>query len=220
MIAGLPAVPTNNESTLPTGLNKSLGKDEFLKLMIAQLQAQDPTNPLDAQDFSAQLAQFSSLEQQLAMNKNLEEISSNQAALNNSSMIGLIGKSVNSRGDTLEFKPGELQTLSYELPEDASTVSIDILDSEGNQVFTINAGAQSAGVNTAKWSGVDGKGNQVPEGIYTFKVKGTNTSGETIDPETFTSGIVSEVVFENGISYAVVNGSKIPASEISRVGLN
>jgi flagellar basal-body rod modification protein FlgD len=220
MIVGLPAVPTTESSTLPTGLNKSLGKDDFLKLMLAQLQAQDPTNPLDAQDFSAQLAQFSSLEQQLAMNKNLEEISSNQAALNNSSMISLIGKSVNSHGDNIEFTPGEVQTLNYELPEDINTVSIDIFDSQGKLVITLNAGAQSAGFNEVQWSGIDSDGKPVEAGAYTFKVHGTNANGEDIATETFTSGTVSEVVFENGISYAIVNGRKIPASEISRVGLN
>ena len=218
MISGLTPIPTSDSSTLPTGLNKSLGKDDFLKLMIAQLQAQDPTNPLDAQDFSAQLAQFSSLEQQLAMNKNLEEISNNQAALQNSSMISLIGKSVNSQGDSIKFTPGEIQTLSYSLPEDASSVSIDIFDREGNQVITIKPGDQLAGVNTVQWSGVDSKGNPVEEGNYNFKVRGKNSSGEEFDSETFTSGIVSEVIFEDGISYAIVNGNKIPASEISRVG--
>ena len=220
MITGLAAVPTNNNSSLPTGMNKSLGKDDFMKLMIAQLQAQDPTNPLDAQDFSTQLAQFSSLEQQLAMNDNLEEISGNQAILNNSSMINLINKSVNSNGDAIRFEPGEIQTLGYELQEDADSVSVDIFDSEGNKVISLKPGAQSAGVNNVQWSGVDSEGNTVPAGTYTFRVKGTNAAGEEFDSDTFTSGIVSEVVFENGVSYAIVNGNKIPASEISRVGSN
>jgi flagellar basal-body rod modification protein FlgD len=220
MIVGLPNVPTKQETSAPAGLKKSLGKDDFMKLMIAQLQAQDPTNPLDAQDFSSQLAQFSSLEQQLAMNKNLEEISKNQAALNNSSMIGLIGKSVNSPGKTVQFSPGEIKALSYELQEDANSVSIDIFDSEGNEIITIKPGAQSAGVNKVQWSGVDNRGNSVPEGTYTYRVRGTNSSGEEFDSKTFASGKVSEVVFENGISYVIVNGNKIPAYEVSRVGLN
>jgi flagellar basal-body rod modification protein FlgD len=220
MISGLTAVPTNNNSSLPIGANKTLGKDDFMKLMIAQLQAQDPTNPLDAQDFSSQLAQFTSLEQQLAMNDNLKEISNNQAALNNSSMINLIGKSVNSEGDGIQFKQGEIQTLGYELPEDADSVSVEVFDSEGKKVTTLKPGAQSAGVNNVQWSGVDSNGKTVQEGTYTFKVKGTNSAGEEFDSDTFTSGTVSEVVFENGVSYAIVNGSKIPASEISRVGSN
>ncbi|MFQ5674028.1 MAG: flagellar hook assembly protein FlgD [Nitrospinales bacterium] len=220
MITGLPPLPTDKNSLAPVGTQKSLGKDDFLKLMIAQLQAQDPTNPLDAQNFSAQLAQFSSLEQQLAMNKILEEISNNQATLNNSSMINLIGKSVNSTGNTIEFSPGKSQTLSYQLPADATTVTVDIFDSAGNKVVSLNPGAQSAGGNTIQWAGLDDKGKTVPAGTYTFKVTAKDASGNELDATTFTSGKVSEIVFENGVTYAIVNGNKIPASEISRVGVN
>jgi len=220
MITGLTPLPTNNNSLAPAGTQKSLGKDDFLRLMIAQLQAQDPTNPLDAQDFSAQLAQFSSLEQQVTTNKTLEEISGNQAALNNSSMIGLIGKSVNSTGNSIEFLPGQSQTLSYQLPENSNSVTVDIFDSAGNKVISIAPGGQSAGVNSVQWAGLDSKGNTVPAGTYTFKVTAKDASGNELDTTTFTSGKVSEIVFENGITYAIVNGNKIPAGEISRVGLN
>lgn len=220
MITGIAPILPSKDSTAATGVQKSLGKDDFLTLMIAQLKAQDPTNPMDATDFSAQLAQFSSLEQMININDTLVELRDTQAALNNSSLINLIGKTINSSGDVIEFSPGQSQTLGYSLAEDASSVVVNILNSTGQTVAILTPGDQSKGINQVIWTGADGKGNTVAEGNYTFQVEATDESGNPISVKTFASGLVTEVIFEDGISYAVVNGKKIPASEISRVGAN
>ncbi len=93
MVGGLTPIPTKNDPNSQVQSDKnSLGKDDFMTLLVAQLQAQDPTNPMDAQDFSAQLAQFSTVEQMFNVNENLAALQQSQIALNNTSALTLIGK--------------------------------------------------------------------------------------------------------------------------------
>lgn len=221
MIAGINPVPTDKTAAGQTkGKNGTMGKDDFMKLLVAQLQAQDPTNPMEAQDFSAQLAQFSSVEQMFNVNSNLENLQKSQAALTNNSALNLMGKVVDAPGNGIALQAGQPQTLSYSLPANAANVEIDIFDATGNKVTTLTEGQRNSGINTVTWNGLDGKGNPLPPGEYTYQVQAVGSTGAQMLVDTFASGIVSQVTFENGISYAMVNGKKIPAAEITRVGLN
>ncbi|QPJ61242.1 MAG: hypothetical protein G3M70_04800 [Candidatus Nitronauta litoralis] len=217
MIAGLSPIAETGGSQTPAAAQKSLGKDDFLQLLVAQLGAQDPLNPLEAQDFSAQLAQFSSLEQITNVNDTLKEINQSQNALSNSSMIGLIGKAVDVPGSNFELQDeGDSISLSYILPEDVDSVFVDVFDPAGKLVTTLN-GNNEAGTNLKVWDGKDGDGNEAPPGSYNFKVRAIDAEGEPIETDTFTSGVVSDVVFENSVAYAIVNGQKIEAGKITRV---
>ncbi len=217
MIAGLPPIVESGNSQTPAAAQKSLGKDDFLQLLVAQLGAQDPLSPLEAQDFSAQLAQFSSLEQITNVNDTLKEINQSQVALSNSSMIGLIGKGVDVPGSNFELQDeGGSISLSYILPQDAESTFIDVFDPAGKLVTTLN-GNTTAGSNLKVWDGKDGDGNPAPPGAYNFKVRAVDAEGEPIESDVFTSGVVSDVVFENSVAYAIVNGQKIEAGKITRV---
>lgn len=221
MVTGIEATPTtqNASPTAATG-KKNLGKDDFMKLLLAQLKNQDPTSPMDAKDFSAQMAQFTSVEQMLNVNQNLQKLQDGQTALNTANAVNLIGKTIDSPGNSINLVKNQAQTLNYSLLKDASLVSIDIFDPSGQKVTTLTEGSKSADKNHATWSGIDGNGNQMESGKYTFSVKAIDTDGNAMEASTYASGLVSDVVFEGGKSYAIVNGNKIPASEISRVGLN
>ncbi|MCA9482908.1 MAG: hypothetical protein KC553_04150 [Nitrospina sp.] len=216
MIAGLDPIPETGGSQTPASAQKSLGKDDFLQLLVAQLSAQDPLNPMEAQDFSAQLAQFSSLEQITNVNDTLKEINESQVALGNSSMIGLIGKAVDVPGNTFDLEEGGTISMSYILPQDAEAVFVDVFDASGAPVTRLT-GNTSAGSNLKVWDGKTGDGETAPPGAYTFKVRAVDADGEPIESETFTSGIVKDVVFEDKVAYAVVNGQKIEAGKITRV---
>jgi flagellar basal-body rod modification protein FlgD len=219
MIPGINPVPTDNSSNQVKG-NGSLGKDDFMKLLVAQLQAQDPTSPMDAQDFSAQMAQFSTVEQMFNVNTNLETLQETQTALSNSAVVNLIGKTVDSPGNGITLLGGMPQTLVYSLPDSADSVLVDIFDSSGSLVNSLPQGGQPKGINSGTWNGQNTKGKKAPDGEYTYQVRAFDVSGKEMNVDSFSAGIVSEVIFENGISYAIVNGKKIPASEITRVGLN
>jgi len=227
MISGLTPNPiTPADSTASTGSSSGdiansnkLGKDDFLKLLVAQLKAQNPLDPQKAEDFSAQLAQFSSLEQLTNVNGNLDKIGSFEQAVNNSSLINLIGKNVDSPGDRIDYNTGETKTLNFSLSADAAQVAVDVFDSTGEKVTTLNLSNQTAGNNQAIWNGHDGEGKPVQPGAYTFQVKAQTLSGEEIPVQTFVSGKVSDVVFEEGGAQAIVNGQKTAVSDISRVSI-
>ncbi|MBW1702547.1 MAG: flagellar hook assembly protein FlgD, partial [Deltaproteobacteria bacterium] len=99
-IAGLDPVSMNN-SQLSTPGDSTLGKDAFLNLLVTQLRHQDPLSPMESTQFTAQLAQFSSLEQLSSVNENLGILRIYQASINNSQAVGFIGKTVKASGDSV-----------------------------------------------------------------------------------------------------------------------
>ena len=221
MIPGVTSIPGNSAATSkePIG-NQALGKDDFLKLLIAQLAAQDPLDPMGAQDFSAQLAQFSGLEQMTNVNKNLEKMYKLDTNTQHTSAIQLIGKTVESSGNSFNHSAGTSEVLAYSLSSDVESVSIEIYDSENNRVDRVQLQDQNKGKNTASWDGFDFMGNSLPAGSYSFRVTAEDAAGQIAQATTFSSGLVSEVVFGEDETYAIVNGQELPINAIKRVSIN
>jgi flagellar basal-body rod modification protein FlgD len=221
MIPGVTPVLGNSaaNSTEPIG-NQALGKDDFLKLLIAQLAAQDPLDPMGAQDFSAQLAQFSGLEQMTNVNKNLEKMYELDTNTQHTSAIQLIGKTIESSGNSFSHSAGTSEVLAYSLSSDAETVSVEIYDSENNRVDRVNLTDQGKGKNTASWDGFDFMGNSLPAGPYSFNITARDFDGKIVQATTFSSGLVSDVVFGEDETYAIVNGKELPINAIKRVSIN
>jgi len=220
MIPGVMSVDNNKTITKMADEDSSLGKDDFLKLLIAQLSAQDPFDPMGAQDFSAQLAQFTALEQMTNVNSNLEILQKLQTASQNTSSLNLIGKIVESYGNAFRHSANSSETLSYSLASDAESVRIDIFDITGSQIDMVRIDNQTQGKNNASWDGFDKQGNPLPAGTYSFTVKADNQAGVPIAVDTFSSGLVSDVVFGEDETYVIVNGKELPISTIKRVSIN
>jgi flagellar basal-body rod modification protein FlgD len=216
-----PISPTN--TTGPAGIaaagDSTLGKDDFLQILVAQLQAQDPLAPMEGQEFASQLAQFSSLEQLTNVNSNLETSQAFDVALSNNSAIALIGKTVDAPGNKVDLKSGDTKNLSYSLDGDATNVTIDIFDSTGVKVSTADLAAQSTGLHEFVWNGRDASGALLPGGNYSFNITASDSSGNFVPTKTFSAGQVSEVIFEEGQAFAIVNGQKLAVNEISKVSL-
>ncbi len=219
MIEGIIPSAGSTTSTTPASAQSPLGKEDFLQLLVAQLSAQDPLNPMDSREFSAQLAQFSALEQMTNINSTLEELVAAQQAMGNSSLISIIGKLVDIPGNSFEYTQGETTNLTYTLGAEADTTKIEIYNSTGALVNTLN-GPGAEGGNLVVWNGLDSQGNPVGPGFYTFKIQATDSAGKPVTAETFTTGLVTDVLFEEGKAFAVVNGQKLSAEEITRVSIN
>ena len=219
MIAGIEPIPSTKSEGASLTAGASLGKDDFLKLLVAQLEHQDPLAPQEGQEFAAQLAQFSSLEQLTNINDNLEASQAFDLALSNSSMVNLIGKTVDAPGNNFELGEGETETLSFSLAEEAADVTINVFDSTGANVATLSIGASSAGIKEFVWSGKDATGAPLPAGTYTFGVTAENSSGNFIETETFAAGLVTDIIFEGADAFAIVNGQKVNVNQISKVSL-
>ena len=199
--------------------DSTLGKDDFMKILVAQLQAQDPLAPMEGQEFASQLAEFSSLEQLTNVNSNLEASQAFDLAMSNSAALALIGKNVDAPGNTIDLKSGEVETLSFSLDGEAAEVGIDIFDSTGAKVSTVNLGAQKSGLREYVWSGTDSSGALLPAGNYTFNITASNSANNFVPAKTFAAGLVTDVVFEDGKAFAMVNGQKLAVNEVSKVSL-
>ena len=206
-------VSSINSGTTSSSLTKNtiMGKDDFLKMLIAQLKNQDPLNPLDGSNFAAQLAQFSSLEQLQNMNTKLETLGTSFSSLNNVQVANLIGNEVSAKGNTTTVD-GSTNTLYYNLPSDAKQGTVKIYNSQGTLMKTFNFGSQQAGTNSLTWNS-----SNVSAGTYTFEVSATDSSGNDVSVTSMVTGTVTGATFKNNVPYLTVNGQDIAFADILSV---
>lgn len=216
-IDGLAQVSSRGGQTNALTGNNSMGKDEFLNLLVAQLQAQDPLNPMDSTGFTAQLAQFSSLEQLQNINASLGTIGSSQSALTNSQAVDFIGKDITAVGDTIEMHGGQSQDLQFSLGQDAVGCYLKLYDQQGNFVRQIECGALAAGRHEISWDGRDYTGAHAPDGAYTFEVAAIDDLGNSIPLTQYVSGAVAGVHFRDGQAYLQCGDREIPMGSVVRV---
>jgi flagellar basal-body rod modification protein FlgD len=197
--------------------SKTMGKDAFLTLLITQLQHQDPLNPADSTEFTAQLAQFSSLEQLNNINENLDTLKLYQASMNNAQAVSFIGKEIVSTGNHLEVTSGRTSACEFELTAAAKRAAVSIYDATGNFVADIQLTGLDAGKQSVSWDGTDRNGNTVKDGTYTFEIQAEGASGEKLTATTYSKGTVTGVTFEDGITYLMVGGSRVAIGDVTRI---
>jgi flagellar basal-body rod modification protein FlgD len=161
--------PTTASTSTSTSATTAdiMGKEDFLTLLVAQLQNQDPLNPDDPTEFTAQLAQFSSLEQLTNLNKSMEGLTTAQVNSEKLSALSLIGKDVSYNGSEFTFDSQPIE-LGYQLDGAATSVTLSIQDANGKTVHTIQAEASelNAGNHFISWDGTGLDGNPVASGNY------------------------------------------------------
>ena len=215
-IVGLDSVQSRGGQT-QSAQNQVMGKDDFLNLLVAQLQAQDPLNPMDSTGFTAQLAQFSSLEQLQNVNDNLETLGTSQSIQTNSQAVGFIGKDVTAKGNQVQVADGQSTGLQVDVDEDAASVHVSIYDKNGTFIREFRTGAMAAGQGTIAWDAMDYLGGQVPDGQYEFDATAVDANGESVDITTFTSGRVTGVNYKDGQAYLLTENQEIPMGSVVQV---
>lgn len=173
--------------------------EDFLKLLTTQLKNQDPTQPLDANDFTQQIVALSGVEQQINTNKNLENMVALFSQQQSASLVNYIGKFVEAEGNKGYFD-GENVFFAYDLPQEASEVEVSISDEAGNVVFA-GYGTQEAGRNLVYWDGINSfTSAQMKAGIYQITVHAKDIGGQEMEPQTYTSGVVTAIDTQDGES--------------------
>ncbi len=164
----------------------------FLKMLTTQLKNQDPSSPLDTNQFTQQIAQYSGVQQQVNTNATLEKLLASYKQSSTTSAVSYIGKEVESKGSTGVVLGGQ-GAFTYILPSAAKSAEITIKDSTGRTVFT-GSGTTASGRNTVVWDGVNSStGKQEPDGTYTIAVAPLDSNGKAMTPEMRAVGIVSGV---------------------------
>ena len=194
-----------------------LMKEDFLKLLLAQLQHQDPLKPLESMEFTSQLSQFAQLEQIYTINENLKNLISYQASNNQIQTSNLLGKEVKARGDILRLEGGKVTPLNYLLEKDAKSVKVVITDANGRTVRVYEMGTKAQGIYTLQWDGLDGEGRPVPEGEYRFKVSASGADGKALDVSTYLQGKVTGILIEGSQSILRIGNARIPAGDVYEV---
>lgn len=165
--------------------------DNFLMLLVTQLENQDPLEPMDTNEFTSQIVQFASVEQEIASNNNLEQLIALQRSNQAAAAVGYLGKRVEAAGNTTVLKDGQAE-WNYGLPENADTVDLIVYDELGNQIYHTQ-GSTDLGAHQFVWDGLDNSGNPMPEGLYTLSVSATGSDGEAIETSMTVVGQVDGV---------------------------
>ncbi len=215
-IMGVESVGSNAQS-VSSPKDDVLGKDAFLKMFISQLKAQDPLNPMESTEFTAQLAQFSSLEQMSNVNTNLKLLQMYQASINNSQAVGFIGKTVKALGNSTVVADGVADQIHFRLDKDASDVIVQIYNSGNKLIKTIKPGGLNTGEQNVEWDGTDNDNNKVPDGTYTYKVIATDTDQKPVSVTTIITALVSGVAFKDNITYLLAGNQEIPIGSVFEV---
>jgi flagellar basal-body rod modification protein FlgD len=175
------------------GIGGALNKDDFLKLLVAQLKNQDPLNPSDPTEFTAQLAQFSSLEQLFNVNESLEQMNSSNTELERLSALSLLGREIVSESGDFRFAEGTGVKLGCQLQDGADEVQMFVKDQANRTVATLTANKLQAGEHFIQWDGVGDNGQVAPPGEYNLVVSAIRGEDEAITVSPLVSGLVTGV---------------------------
>lgn len=213
--------PKRDEETKTQG---TLDKEDFLMLLVTQMRLQNPLEPLSNQEFAAQLASFSSLEQLTNLNETMKASQLANLSLiqsiSNAMSSSMIGKRVLAENSRFAHISPDKDLLQYTVTEPADSVTVRVVTEVGNVVFEKKLGAMPKGVHDFKWDGVDNNGNLVADGQYFFEVSAFGDRGQDVTGVQMTSGIVTAVRFRDGRAFLIVNEVEIPINEIIEILLD
>lgn len=191
--------------------------DTFLTLLTTQLRNQNPLDPLDTNQFTSQMVQFTSVEQQLQTNEFLEALVLSNLSQNYTDAVGFVGKQITASGSTTQLANGSA-TWNYTIGQASSDVTITVTDSSGNVVHTAQTSV-GAGEGQITWDGYDTTGARMPDGTYSITIDARTDSGAYIPVSTRMQGVVSAVDLSGVEPVLIVNGGRVNLSAIESVGI-
>jgi flagellar basal-body rod modification protein FlgD len=215
-----PTTPTTGGATATAVTNASGISDiagnfnEFLTLLTTQLQHQDPLSPLDTNQFTQQLVQFASVEQQINMNTQLGTLISLQQTAQATSALNFIGATVVVSGNSAQLVNGRA-TWNYAVQSPA-TATINISSASGQLVYSTSQTVQP-GTQTFAWNGRDSNGNVMPAGTYTIAISAVGASGQTVPVTTQVQGVVSGVNVSTNPPTLTIGNQTYPLNQITQV---
>lgn len=198
--------------------NDKMDKDAFMKLMLAQMKNQDPTNPLKSHEMAAQLAQFSSVEQMQNMNTTLTEMRNGQKPAENFQALNFIGKAVS--GDSAKLtrvKGDKAHDINFNLPDNAKSVTIKVRNSDGDIIRKIEMKNLKSGQNSASWNGQNEQGVNAPTGDYQMIIEAVATNDRKLAVKTDFDGVITGVNYSAEGPVLLVGTQSIKLKDVKKI---
>lgn len=203
---------SSDSSSITNGQSLAETFDTFLTLLTTQLQYQDPLDPMDTNEFTSQLVEFSSVEQAISTNKKLDNLIALQNGMQLNDAVGYIGKSVGADSIILMLQGGE-STVTYDLGGNAAEANVLVIDEEGNTVRTIEADTE-VGHHEVVWDGLDDDGDPLEDGLYGFLVTAIDSNGDPVPLVQGTKGEVTGVKLVDGEVVLEIGELEIAMSDV------
>ena len=214
---GLNAATNTDVQTSTAVADKTkLGKDDFMTLLLVELQYQDPTEPMDTEKILTQTSQLATLESADNTNSALEKLAESLGSSQQFSTIAAIGKTADLGSDAIAHDKGTSSTFEVYFPNDIQQGSVEIKDSNGNILKTLDVGTNPAGVYQFSWDGTDNGGGSVESGIY--HVSATYEDSNNISRTTRLGAYpIESVRFDNGQTLVKLGSSYVPLENVKEV---
>ncbi len=209
---------SSNLLDAPSGTNPNgiLGKDDFLKLLLVELQYQDPTEPTDSAKILEQTSQLATLESSENTNKALSALSDSLLSSAQFSTVSAIGKIADTGSNGMTFEQGQSPSFEIYFPDAILSGDVEIKDSNGNIVRTIPIAPNEKGVYSFDWNGITDGGDPADSGVYYIEASYANPQGETLKTRAGAYPIES-VRFEDGKSLLKLGSSYVPFESIQEI---
>ena len=176
------AATSTNLIDAPAGTNPNgiLGKDDFLKLLLVELQYQDPTDPMDSDKILSQTSQLATLESAENTNKALEALSTSLLSSSQFTTVSAIGKTADTGSNGIIFEQGQTPSFEIYFPDNIASGNVEIKDSNGNIIRTIPIAPNDKGVYSFDWNGITDAGDAADSGVYYIEASYANSAGDTL----------------------------------------
>ena len=192
--------------------------DTFLKLLTTQLQNQDPMSPMDSNQFTQQLVEFSQVEQQIGTNTNLQSLISLNQAQANTSAMSYLGKSVVLTNGEQALSSGTAN-WTYGLNNDATSTTLTVTNANGKVVYS-GKGETAAGTHAFTWNGQDNNGNKLADGTYTLSATSVASDGSAVTTSVASKGVVSGIDTSGKSPQLIIGTMEVPLTDATLIAAN
>lgn len=206
-----PSIPGVAEN--PAGI---LGKDDFLQLLLVELQHQDPTEPMDSEKILSQTSQLATLESAENTTKALEQLTSQLGATQDFSVIASIGKIADLGSNGIALEDGAVSRFELYFPSDVREGNINVLDGSGEVIQTIDVGTNTKGTYEFEWDGSQSNGTKAEDGVYYIEAKYTDADNQERTTRVGAYPIES-VRFDEGETMVKLGSNYVPFQNIKEV---
>lgn len=215
MIDTTNTVNSANASSADATNRTALGKNEFMELLVTQLRYQNPLNPMEPQEFAAQLASFSNVEQLSQLNDGMalqtQSIDLATIMTKASFSSALVGRTVTATGDQVRIPASGQGSVCVEIGEGGGTAVLHLRDASGREVETRDLGVLDEGKQTVTLPA------DLPAGTYTYSLEVTGADGSAVDVTTYTVGTVGGVLFRDGQIILEIDGMELSLDDVVEI---